>query len=183
MTSPENIPPGTRLRVGFRVRDELISGSLAQLSPLTRRAMPGSLIVYSERSHLLIIDDEVDGVSQKQLSIDSYKHRLSNHDRITFRSSSGLELRGRFLRLGVELGHQAAHDIVSPPVFDDVLDANIRLPVYYQIPGNGPIDMTKVDEVEEFLQEKIPKAYSDARLMTAEMAKKSLLALLKDHED
>jgi len=179
MKTPEVLPPGVMYRVSFGVRNESVGSFLAELSPITRHVSPGDFTVHSLRSYLHVVDDEVDGVSEKQIKLDSYEYRLGNHDRAMYNAAQLFEVQGRTVLLGVKLGHQAAHDIVSSPLFETGSRVDTYLPVFYKVPGKEPLNIAALSKLRTLLQSEPPGAYMRPRLVSSEMANKAFFALLK----
>lgn len=181
MKSPENSSPGEAHKLRLTVQDEVADQLLARLTDnQTRQHLPGFLYVFSEQTYTHVVDDLYDGSSQKDLEFRSYKRKVDDYNKHSFRAFEKVALENRTLHLQVHLGHEAASRIMSPPFFDKM--ESPEMDIYYKVPGEEPIDGLVIDDLKAYLSEHPPKVYDELTIVSRQTALRSIYGRVRERK-
>jgi len=142
--SPDQLPSGKQFELRVAASELEFDARLAALTiPETRNRMPGFLHLYSDQVFPLQVEDrDIDGNSFSETQFRGLQMKVFNHNRNRFsletdiekvRLAAGTEeLR---LRVGLQLGLQAAKAIMVQPFFTTEQKERGVIPMYYTIPS------------------------------------------------
>lgn len=137
--------PVTHHRLRLVVKDESLDAPLASLTkPESRSRLGERLFLYSVKAMEIDTNDrQPDGYSQAESAYGQYQQAVWSYSTMTWRLDnkvniikSDSEIIGLGLR--IRLGVQAAHRLISPPMYNkdspEVIEHSDLLPVFYKIP-------------------------------------------------
>jgi len=152
----------------------------AHTTPEARRRLPGFLHLFSQRRFLVDIDDrDIDGNSHTENHYRAFLMKTTRHHRNKFSLNLQAEKErlhagkdGLRIHVGLQLGMQAAKEIMIEPFFTPEERDEGVIPMYYAIPEpiHGRGMEVAVGRLQEFLFEH-PKGIVD-ELMLVENAVK-----------
>jgi hypothetical protein len=144
--SPNQPPPGKQYELRVAAFDlELDKRLAAFTNPATQQKLPGYLHLFSQKKFNLEINDrDIDGHSFIETRFRGFGMQVTNHNR----QKHGLELdaglieqpdgNGLIITAQLQLGMQAAKEIMIPPFFStDEKDSQL-IPLYYVVPDAIP---------------------------------------------
>jgi len=142
--SPDQSTPGKQYELRVTASDLEFDKRLAALSiPETRHRLPGFLHLFSEQTFdVAITDRDIDGNSFTETRFRGFQMKAANYSRSVFSLDGGLkyerlpsdnneEFR---IRVGLQLGAQAASAVLLPAFFSDVDRRSGVVPMYYSVP-------------------------------------------------
>ncbi|MBC7459488.1 hypothetical protein H7200_02105 [Candidatus Saccharibacteria bacterium] len=140
--SPNQLPSGKQyfLRVAaFEL--ELDEKLAAFTDPATRSKLPGFLHLFSQKKfHLDVNDRDIDGHSFVETRFRGFGMQVSNHTRRKFgleQDASMIEHQcggGVIITVNMQLGMQAAKELMTPPFYSVEEKENRIVPLYYCVP-------------------------------------------------
>ena len=163
--SPNQNPPGKQFELRVAASDLEFDTLLSSMTlPETRPRLPGFLHLFSQRRFILDDHDrDIDGHSVAEARFRGFKMRVTNHLRQHFSIEPGVEMaRGGndkemvLLRLRMQLGIQAASEVMTEPFFSREEKESGSIPMYYLI--RDPLDASDIRnavlDLEQYLDEK-----------------------------
>jgi len=163
--SPNQNPPGKQFELRVAASDLEFDTLLSSMTlPETRPRLPGFLYLFSQRRFILDDHDrDIDGHSVAEARFRGFKMRVTNHLRQHFSIEPGVEMaRGGndkemvLLRLRMQLGIQAASEVMTEPFFSREEKESGSIPMYYLI--RDPLDASDIRnavlDLEQYLDEK-----------------------------
>ncbi len=175
MQTPENYPPGEVFKLDLTVQEGEARELLANLSKqFFRQNVPEFLHVLSLQSYTPTPEDYVDGNGdiENNLLFRSYRKKVTDYDRKVFHPSEGVALQGRAVKLRIHLGAEVAQWIMNKPFYPPT--QNVEMGVYYQIPGNEPVDPYALEELTEYVRDSTHPTYKGLKIVSKDTAMKSL---------
>jgi len=159
-SSPNQLSPGKQYELRVAASDLTFDDILSRLTlPASRAALPGYLHLFSERRfHLDINDRDIDGHSHTETKFRGFQMRITKHNRNKYslepeaekgRLASGEK--GVHVRVGLQIGIQAASELMIAPFFTpEERNAGV-IPMYYTIPD--PVHARAMNTAFNALQE------------------------------
>ena len=141
--SPDQYSPGKQFELRVSASDLEFDKRLAALTiPEARQRLPGFLHLFSQQQFLVSIDDrDIDGDSFTETRFRGFQMKVSKHTRNKFslERQAGVDgypgdVQGLRVRVGLQLGTQAASAIMAPPYFTAEQRAAELIPLYYAVP-------------------------------------------------
>ena len=162
---PNQNPPGKQFELRVAASDLEFDALLASMTlPETRPRLPGFLHLFSQRRFILDDQDrDIDGHSAEEARFRGFKMRVTNHHRHHFSVEPGVELAKAgqnreivLLKLRMQLGIQAASEVMTEPYFSKEEKSAGGIPMYYLVHNPlHPSDMgSAVIDLEHYLDEK-----------------------------
>jgi len=178
-SSPNQLPSGKQYELRLAASDPEFDGLLSELTlPITRPSLPGYLHLYSDRQFILNTDDrDIDGKSFRETQFRGFRMRVTNHNRDRFSLSPQAEKvrmltgdKGLRVNLQLNLGVQAASELMVSPFFTSQERNEGKIPFHYTIPD--PVHARTMEsaysQIEKYLASK-PRGIVD-ELMIVESA-------------